>query len=81
TPAGKATRPISPRALASTAISNVAQALSLNQGHHELESPLPSRQRRERIVQNAIDYLRMHAGEEIGILDVCRATHVSRRTL
>jgi AraC family ethanolamine operon transcriptional activator len=81
TPAGAAARPISPRALASTAISNVALALSLNQGSHELESTLPSRQRRERIVQNAIDYMRAHAGEEIGILDVCRATHVSRRTL
>lgn len=78
---GKAARTISPRALASTAISNVALALSLNQGHHDLESTLPSRQRRERIVQNAIDYMRLHAGEEIGILDVCRATHVSRRTL
>ncbi|ALU90077.1 AraC family transcription regulator protein [Herbaspirillum rubrisubalbicans M1] len=80
-PSGKAARPISPRALASTAISNVALALSLNHGSHELESTLPSRQRRERIVQNAIDYMRLHAGEEIGILDVCRATHVSRRTL
>jgi len=78
---GKASRPISPRALASTIISNVSLALTLNHGCRELESTLPSRQRRERIVQNAIDYMRTHAGEEIGVLDVCRATHVSRRTL
>ncbi|QDD65847.1 helix-turn-helix domain-containing protein [Herbaspirillum seropedicae] len=78
---GKTVHPISPRALACTVISNVALALSLNHGSNDLESTLPSRQRRERIVQNAIDYMRAHAGEEIGILDVCRATHVSRRTL
>ncbi|MBV8622357.1 MAG: helix-turn-helix domain-containing protein [Herbaspirillum sp.] len=80
-PADGPARSFSPRALASTAISNVALALSLQQGRHELEATLPSRQRRERIVHNAIDYMRQHAGDEIGILDVCRATHVSRRTL
>lgn len=74
-------RHVSPRALASTAISNVALALSMQHGQHDVEATLPSRQRRERIVQNAIDYMREHAGDEIGILDVCRATHVSRRTL
>lgn len=72
---------LTPRMLASGAISNIALAVRLGQRGRDSEAIPRSQQRRERIVQQAIDYMRANASEEIGILDVCGATHVSRRTL
>ena len=71
---------LTPRMLANSALSNIALAVSLSKPDQYRDS-LPKQQRRDRIVQNAINYLRKNACEEIGILDVCAATHVSRRTL
>lgn len=73
--------PLTPRMLASSTLSNIALAVSLSQPQHYLSSAPKLHQRRAAIVQNAIDYMRKNACEEIGILDVCAATHVSRRTL
>jgi AraC family ethanolamine operon transcriptional activator len=72
---------LTPRILANSAISNIALAVSLSRGDHYGDNMPKLQQRRDRIVQLAIDYMRKNACEEIGILDVCAATHVSRRTL
>lgn len=72
---------LTPRILANSAISNIALAVSLSRDDQYAEAMPKLQQRRDRIVQTAIDYMRANASEEIGILDVCAATHVSRRTL
>ena len=73
---------LTPRMLANSTISSIALAVSLSMQDKYLDTTTPkSQHRRDRIVQHAIEYMRKNAGEEIGILDVCAATHVSRRTL
>jgi len=71
---------LSPRMLAAGVLSNISLAVSLS-NPDQFSAALPQHKRRHRISQEAIDYMRKNAGEEIGILDVCAAVHVSRRTL
>lgn len=72
---------LTPRILASSAIGNIALAVRLSKQEKYPDTTPKLQHRRDRVVQNAIEYMRKNAGEEIGILDVCAATHVSRRTL
>lgn len=69
------------RLMASTIASDIALNISSMELADAANGMPRTKMRRSRIVQNAIDYMRQNAGEEIGILDVCRQTHVSRRTL
>jgi AraC family ethanolamine operon transcriptional activator len=72
---------VSARMIASSLISNLTLAVALGQ-HARAEDALPRhKQRRDRIVQQAIDYMRSNADRDIDILDVCAAAGVSRRTL
>ena len=71
---------LTPRMLANSALSNIPLAISLSTPE-QYRDTLPKQHRRDRIVQCAIEYMRKNSCEEIGILDVCAATHVSRRTL
>lgn len=72
---------LTPRMLASSTVSNIALAVSLSDPTRYADAVPRSQQRRADIVQKAIKYMRANASEEIGILDVCAATYVSRRTL
>lgn len=72
---------VTPRILASSAISNISLAVSLSKPEKYQETMPRSQHRRDRIVQHAIEYMRTHASEEIGVLDICAAMHVSRRRL
>lgn len=72
---------LTPRMLASSMMSHIALAVSLSNPGKYADTVPRSQQRRADIVQKAIKYMREHASEEIGILDVCAATYVSRRTL
>ncbi len=72
---------LAPRLLAGSMLGNIALAVSLSRPEQYLDAVPKSQQRRDRIVQHAIEYMRKNASEEIGILDICDATHVSRRTL
>lgn len=72
---------LTPRMLASTAISNIALAVNMSNPDQYMDFVPKSHKRRIHIVQHAIEHMRNNIGEEIGILDVCAATNVSRRTL
>lgn len=72
---------LTPRMLANSAIANVALAVGMSNADVRGDPTPRLQQRRDRIVQLAIDYMRQNVHEEIGVLDICAATHVSRRTL